>query len=79
MIGDGKLWFDYAFDFFDGFALVGLNGKYSFIDSNGQLIGNGKLWFDEANDFSPGGFARVKLDGQKMLINTKGEIVKFYD
>ena len=53
--------FDYVSKFQDGLARVGLNGKVSFINTDGQLICNGKLWFDDVYDFS-NGFAAVELN-----------------
>ena len=67
-------WFDAAGDFDEGFAIVKLNGKYSFINTNGELIGNGNLWFDNVGDFIEG-FARVKLNGKDSFINTNGELI----
>lgn len=66
--------FDHVYKFKDGFALVGLNRKYSFINSNGQLIGNGKLWFDYAVDFFDG-FARVGLNGKVSFVNSNGQLI----
>ena len=67
-------WFDYAWGFKEGFAAVKLNGKYSFINTNGELIGNGNLWFDDAWDFDDG-FAMVRLNEKASFINTKGELI----
>ena len=67
-------WFDNVRGFNEGFAKVRLNGKYSFINSKGELIGNGNLWFDEVGDFNEG-FAAVKLNSKYSFINTKGELI----
>ena len=31
-------WFDYCYDFIDGFAMVRLNGRYNYIDKNGNFL-----------------------------------------
>ena len=67
-------WFDVIWSFSEGFALVKLNGKYSFINTKGELIGDGNLWFDVIWSFSEG-FAMVKLNGKYSFINTKGELI----
>ena len=67
-------WFDSIWGFKEGFAAVKLNGKYSFINTNGELIGNGNLWFDDAWDFDEG-FAMVRLNEKASFINTKGELI----
>lgn len=75
LIGDGKLWFDYAYNFINGFAKVELNGKFSFINTNGELISNGNLWFLYVYDFV-NGFAKAMLDKKKWsFINTNGELI----
>ena len=67
-------WFDVIWSFSESFAMVRLNGKYSFINTKGELIGNGNLWFDHVSEFDEG-FARVKLNGKWSFINTKGELI----
>ena len=67
-------WFDVIWSFNEGFAMVKLNGKYSFINTNGELIGNGNLWFDSVSDFDDG-LARVELNRKYSFINTKGELI----
>ena len=67
-------WFDFVGNFREGFARVELNGKRSFINTNGELIGNGNLWFDVIWSFSEG-FAIVKLNRKYSFINTKGELI----
>jgi hypothetical protein len=57
--------------FYDGFAGVRLNGKWNFINTNGQLLSN--QWFDDAYNFG-NGFAIVELNGQWNLIDTKGNL-----
>ena len=56
----------------DGLILVGRNGKYGFIDSDGNEVI--KAEWDEAKPFSEG-FATVKKDGRYGYINTQGELV----
>ena len=65
--------------FDEGFAWVELNGKTSFINTNGELIGDGNLWFDDVCSFDEGG-VWVELNGKyyviKILSNNE---VQFYD
>ena len=72
-------WFDFIGNFNEGLARVRLNGKYSFINTKGELIGNGNLWFDYVGD-SVDGLRMVKLNGKsyyiKILSNNE---VQFYD
>ena len=79
LIGNGKLWFNGASFFEDGFARIKSNGKYSFINTKGELIANGNLWFDEAWAYTDG-FMWVKLNEEfyfiKILSNNE---VQFYD
>ena len=67
-------WFDVIWSFSEGFAMVKLNGKYSFINTKGELIGDGNLWFDYGSDFNEG-FATVRLNGKDSFINTNGELI----
>ena len=67
-------WFDTVYSFQEGFAVVKLNNKQSFINENGDLICSGKVWFDFAKAFN-NGFATVKLNGRFSFINTKGELI----
>ena len=64
--------FDEAWSFFGGFAAVKLNGKWNFINTEGEILS--KRWFDDTWRFSEG-FAVVELDGKRNFINTKGEIL----
>ncbi len=72
--------FDWCGDFFEGFAVVRLNDKYNYIDTNNKLLSN--KWFDDCYVFG-GGFGKVRLDGLYNYINTNGEIISqnqwFYD
>lgn len=64
--------FDEAENFMDGMARVKLNGKYGFINAQGQLTV--PLIYDECGYFSDG-FARVKKDGKWGLVNKAGVAV----
>ena len=67
-------WFDKIWNFNEGFAVVKLNNKQSFINENGDLICRGNLWFDGVRAFN-NGFATVRLNGKYSFINTKGELI----
>ena len=67
-------WFDDIWNFNEGFAVVKLNNKQSFINENGDLICRGNLWFDGVRAFN-NGFATVRLNGKYSFINTKGELI----
>ena len=67
-----RLKFDWMDDFYDGFAAVKLNGKWNFINTNGQFLS--QQWFDDAGDFS-NGLAAVKLNGERNFINTEGKLL----
>ena len=60
--------------FSEGFAMVGLNGKYNFINQNSNgLISD--VWFDKAGFFD-NGFAWVYLNDRGYnFINTNGKII----
>ena len=76
LLNDGKKpeeIFDRIGSFKDGFAIVKLNNKYNFINTNGQLISN--TWFDSCTEFY-NGFAIVKLNNKYNFINTNGQIVE---
>ena len=64
--------FDWIKDFKDGFAIVNINDKLNFIDTNGVLLS--QQWFDTVRNFSEG-VARVKLNGQYNFINTNGQLL----
>ena len=65
--------FDQTGGFDNGFAMVTLNGKYNFINQNGQLVSPNQ-WFDDCNYFD-NDFAVVKLNGKYNFINTHGELL----
>ena len=67
-------WFDFIGNFKEGFAIVMLNNRWSFINENGDLICGGNLWFDDVDPFKEG-FASVRLNGKYSFINTKGELI----
>ena len=75
LLNDGKKpeeIFDRIGSFKDGFAIVKLNNKYNFINTNGQLISN--TWFDSCYNFSKG-FAIVKSNNKYNFINTNGQLI----
>ena len=67
-----RLKFDQVDEFNDGFAAVKLNGKWNFINTNGQFLS--QQWFDSVWSFNDG-FAVVKLNGKANFINTEGQIL----
>ena len=73
---DFNKWLNFIGYFNKGFALVGLNHKWSYIDTNGKLIYNGELWFDDIYVFKDG-FSRVYLDDKHKysLINSNGKLI----
>ena len=70
--------FDFADNFYKGFARVKLNGKWNFINTEGKLLS--EQWYDGACSFS-GGFAAVKLNGKYNFIDTEGNLLseQWYD
>ena len=70
--------FDYVGNFHDGYALVQLNRKWNFINTNGDFIGD--QWFDNVYDFR-NGFAIVQLNGEFNFINTNSDFIgnKWFD
>jgi hypothetical protein len=70
-----SLVFDYVGDFYEGFAKVKIDGKYNFINTNGEL-----LWkednFDLVWNFY-NGFAVGIMDDKMYKINTKGELIEY--
>ena len=67
-----KFKFDDVRGFYEGFAVARLNGKYNFINTEGQLLSN--QWFDWAGNFNEG-FAIVKLNDKYNFINTEGQFL----
>ena len=75
LLDDGKKpeeIFKYIDAFCEGFALVELNDKINFINTNSQLISN--TWFDYGGYFMDG-FARVQLNDKCNFINTNGQLI----
>ena len=60
--------FDYIGDFENNFAIVSLNDKFNFVDTNCKLLS--KQWFDVIENFDENGIARVKLNKKYNLIDT---------
>ena len=67
-----RLKFDWMDDFYDGFAAVKLNGKWNFINTNGQFLS--QQWFDSVWSFNEI-FATVQLNGKWNFINTNGQLL----
>ena len=67
-----RLKFDWMDDFYDGFAAVKLNGKWNFINKEGQFLSH--KWFNSVWSFNEG-FATVQLNGKWNFINTNGQLL----
>ena len=65
--------FDYIGDFENDFAIVSLNDKFNFVDTNCKLLS--KRWFDEIENFDRNGFAQVMLNNKLNLIDVNGKLV----
>ena len=65
--------FDWIGDFSEGYAVVELNNKFNFIDTQGKLFSPNQ-WFDGFGNFSDG-YAPVKLNNKWNLIDTQGKLV----
>ena len=63
--------FKYVSRFENGFALVELNKRYNFINSDNEIISD--KWFEDAESFDKCGFARIQLNNKHNFINGKGE------
>lgn len=63
-------WFDCAGKFKNGFAAVGLNNKYNFINTKEKLLS--QQGFDGVGGYD--GYAAVLLNDEWNFINTKGQI-----
>ena len=61
--------YDFIGFFCEGFARVRLNGKWNFIDKQGNIISN--QWFDDCFPFYKG-FARVRLNRKYNFIDYHG-------
>ena len=64
--------YDYVGNFENGLAFVKLNGKWNFINTDGQFVS--KQWFDYIKDFN-NGVAVVELNGKYNFINKEGRIL----
>lgn len=71
----GNMGYGWVGNLSDGWCLVELNGKYSYMDESLELVEGGELWFDSAQTFRDG-FANVILDGKKYIIDDE---FNFYD
>ena len=67
-----RLKFDWVGDFKEGFAVVGLNDKCNFINTEGQFLS--QQWFDGVDAFNEG-FAVVGLNDKCNFINTEGQLL----
>ena len=66
--------FDYVESFEEnGLAQVNLNGKYGWIDTNGNYVINPQ--FDDTWGFAENGLAKVELNGKWGYIDTTGNYV----
>ena len=66
--------YDKVGKFFEGFAKVYREGKYNFINKQGELLWDKDEQFDDVGNFFDG-FARVKKEGKYNWINTNGELL----
>jgi hypothetical protein len=73
---EGKLlsetWFDDAFYFYAGFAMVELNEQYNYLNAEGKLLS--EMWFDYASYFREG-FAAIGINGKYNYLNTEGKLL----
>ena len=65
-------WFDYIGEFENGFAMVNLNEKCNFINTEGHILSD--QWFDGAYNFEEG-LAEVRLNEKDNFIDTEGNIL----
>ena len=59
--------FDYIYDFEEGIALVKLDNKFNFINTEGKILS--KQCFDDAKRSNNYGLTLVKLDNKFNFIN----------
>ena len=57
----------------NGLAIVGLNDKWNFIDTNGNFLS--KQWFDNVYEFNRDGIAQVMLNGKCNFIDVNGKLL----
>lgn len=67
-----RLKFDWVGSFTEGFAVVQLNHKWNFINTEGQLLS--KQWFDFVTNFTEG-FAKVGIKDGINFINKEGQLL----
>jgi hypothetical protein len=67
--------YDSTGDFSEGLLSVFKDGKWGFIDSNGNIII--PIMYDKVKGFSEG-FAAISLDGKASFIDKKGELLCHY-
>ena len=75
-IGNGespKDVFDECDNFSEGYAVIILNNKFNWIDTEGNLLFPNR-WFDCCGDFN-NGYAPVELNNKWTLIDTKGNLL----
>ena len=70
-------WFDYAYDFSDGYAVVAFikdrsHADYNFIDTNGNYMFD--EWLDDADMFS-NGIAKISKGEKENFVNTNGQFL----
>ncbi len=58
----------------DGCTEVVLDGKYNFIDKDGNLLWKGEKWFDDVGFFRDG-YIGVELDGKHNFIDKDGDLL----
>ena len=76
-------WYDIDDDehvFEYGYALVKMNGKWNFVDREGNLLSD--QWFDKVelgndNECFHKGYADVELDGKRYKIDTEGNLHEY--
>jgi hypothetical protein len=64
--------FNYVGIFSEGYAVVFLNSKWNFINTNGEFLSD--TWFDGCGEFHKG-LAKVCLNYKENYINTNGELI----
>lgn len=67
-------WIDDVSNFSGGVAIIVVNGKYSLIDTNGNLIGDENVWFDDMF-LMQNGFAPVMLHDKWSFISRDGKLI----
>ena len=65
--------YDFVGNLYNGYAMIKLNNKWNFIDTQGKLVSPNQ-WFDGVGYFY-NGYATVKLNNKWNLINTQGKLV----